>query len=78
MDWITVSIVIACLLVSAFFAASETALTGASKASMGLFSLFLSKCFCFTADEAAAGDGLRASHHSISMATPLSFHAPSD
>ena len=34
MDWITVSIVIACLLVSAFFAASETALTGASKASM--------------------------------------------
>jgi Mg2+/Co2+ transporter CorB len=34
LDWITVSIVIACLLVSAFFAASETALTGASKASM--------------------------------------------
>ena len=34
MDWITVSIVIACLLVSAFFAASETALTGASRASM--------------------------------------------
>jgi Mg2+/Co2+ transporter CorB len=34
LDWITVSIVIACLLVSAFFAASETALTGASRASM--------------------------------------------
>src|SRR5579885_60987 len=34
MDWFTISIVIACLLVSAFFAASETALTGASRASM--------------------------------------------
>jgi len=34
MDWVTLSIVIACLLVSAFFAASETALTGASRASM--------------------------------------------
>jgi len=34
MDWFTVSIVIGCLLVSAFFAASETALTGASRASM--------------------------------------------
>jgi len=34
MDWITISIVIGCLLVSAFFAASETALTGASRASM--------------------------------------------
>src|SRR5450756_1694108 len=34
MDWFTLSIVIACLLVSAFFAASETALTGASRASM--------------------------------------------
>ena len=34
MDWITFSIVVACLLVSAFFAASETALTGASRASM--------------------------------------------
>jgi len=34
MDWVTVSIVIVCLLVSAFFAASETALTGASRASM--------------------------------------------
>jgi Mg2+/Co2+ transporter CorB len=34
MDWITVSIVLFCLLVSAFFAASETALTGASRASM--------------------------------------------
>src|SRR6202046_5929866 len=34
MDWITVSIVLVCLLVSAFFAASETALTGASRASM--------------------------------------------
>src|ERR1700727_3264375 len=34
MDWITVSIVIFCLLASAFFAASETALTGASRASM--------------------------------------------
>ena len=34
MDWITYSIVIGCLLVSAFFAASETALTGASRASM--------------------------------------------
>src|SRR5258706_7908196 len=34
MDWLALSIVIACLLVSAFFAASETALTGASRASM--------------------------------------------
>src|SRR3954462_6940835 len=34
LDWITLSIVIACLLVSGFFAASETALTGASRASM--------------------------------------------
>ena len=34
MDWITLSIVIGCLLVSAFFSASETALTGASRASM--------------------------------------------
>jgi Mg2+/Co2+ transporter CorB len=34
MDWFTLSIVVACLLVSAFFAASETALTGASRASM--------------------------------------------
>ena len=34
MDWITFSIVIVCLLVSAFFSASETALTGASRASM--------------------------------------------
>ena len=34
MDWITFAIVIGCLLVSAFFAASETALTGASRASM--------------------------------------------
>src|SRR3978361_1470367 len=34
MDWFTLSIVIALLLVSAFFAASETALTGASRASM--------------------------------------------
>ena len=34
MDWITLSIVVACLLVSAFFSASETALTGASRASM--------------------------------------------
>jgi len=34
MDWVTLSIVIACLLVSAFFSASETALTGASRASM--------------------------------------------
>jgi Mg2+/Co2+ transporter CorB len=34
MDWFTLSIVIACLLASAFFAASETALTGASRASM--------------------------------------------
>src|SRR3954471_19024955 len=34
MDWIAFSIVIVCLLVSAFFAASETALTGASRASM--------------------------------------------
>ena len=34
MDWITFSIVIACLLGSAFFSASETALTGASRASM--------------------------------------------
>jgi len=34
MDWITVTIVVLCLLVSAFFAASETALTGVSRASM--------------------------------------------
>src|ERR1700719_201544 len=34
MGWVTFSIVIGCLLVSAFFAASETALTGASRASM--------------------------------------------
>src|SRR5215469_12385748 len=34
MDWIDLSIVIGCLLVSAFFSASETALTGASRASM--------------------------------------------
>jgi len=34
MDWIAFSIVLFCLLVSAFFAASETALTGASRASM--------------------------------------------
>src|SRR3984957_17102035 len=34
MDWITFSIVLVCLLVSAFFAGSETALTGASRASM--------------------------------------------
>src|SRR6266581_6463065 len=34
MDWLAFSIVILLLLVSAFFAASETALTGASRASM--------------------------------------------
>src|SRR5207244_13637343 len=34
MDWLAFSIVIFLLLVSAFFAASETALTGASRASM--------------------------------------------
>src|ERR1700754_1043730 len=34
MDWFTISIVLACLFVSAFFSASETALTGASRASM--------------------------------------------
>src|SRR6185369_8668671 len=34
MDWLGFSIVIVCLLVSGFFAASETALTGASRASM--------------------------------------------
>src|SRR5207237_3332996 len=34
MDWFTFSVVVSCLLVSAFFAASETALTGASRASM--------------------------------------------
>src|SRR5438477_2574656 len=34
MDWIAFSIVIVCLLVSAFFASSETALIGASRASM--------------------------------------------
>ena len=34
MDWLTFVIVVACLLVSAFFSASETALTGASRASM--------------------------------------------
>ncbi|OAF13498.1 hypothetical protein AYJ54_05805 [Bradyrhizobium centrolobii] len=34
MDWLGFSIVVFCLLISAFFAASETALTGASRASM--------------------------------------------
>jgi magnesium and cobalt exporter, CNNM family len=34
MDWITFAVVVICLLVSAFFAASETALTGASRGSM--------------------------------------------
>src|SRR3954447_24610092 len=34
MDWLAFSIVIFCLLVSAFFSASETALTAASRASM--------------------------------------------
>src|SRR3954463_13526430 len=34
MDWLTFSIVIACLFFSAFFSASETALTGSSRASM--------------------------------------------
>src|SRR5712672_2619598 len=34
MDWLTLSIVIILLLVSAFFSASETALTSASRASM--------------------------------------------
>lgn len=34
MNWLALSIVFFCLLVSAFFAASETALTGASRASM--------------------------------------------
>jgi Mg2+/Co2+ transporter CorB len=34
MDWLGFSIVVFCLLVSGFFAASETALTGASRASM--------------------------------------------
>src|SRR5215475_2082190 len=34
MDWLGFTIVILCLLVSAFFAASETALTAASRASM--------------------------------------------
>src|SRR5476651_2493214 len=34
MDWLTFSIIIACLFFSAFFSASETALTGASRASM--------------------------------------------
>src|SRR6202163_2755915 len=34
MDWFTPAVVIGCLLVSAFFSASETALTGASRASM--------------------------------------------
>src|SRR5476649_716265 len=34
MDWLTFSIIVACLLLSALFAASETALTGASRASM--------------------------------------------
>jgi Mg2+/Co2+ transporter CorB len=34
MEWIIFSTVVACLLISAFFAASETALTGVSRASM--------------------------------------------
>src|ERR1700755_3243221 len=34
MDWFTFGIVITCLLISAFFSASETALTGSSRASM--------------------------------------------
>jgi Mg2+/Co2+ transporter CorB len=34
MDWMIFSIVVGCLLISAFFSASETALTGSSRASM--------------------------------------------
>src|SRR3569832_2276845 len=34
MDWLTFVILVGCLLISAFFSASETALTGASRASM--------------------------------------------
>ena len=34
MNWLTFSIVIGCLLISAFFSMSETALTAASRASM--------------------------------------------
>ena len=34
MHWFAFSVVLGCLFVSAFFAASETALTGASRASM--------------------------------------------
>jgi Mg2+/Co2+ transporter CorB len=34
MDWLSFGVVIGCLLVSAFFSASETALTGASRANM--------------------------------------------
>jgi magnesium and cobalt exporter, CNNM family len=34
MEWVTFAVVVVCLLISAFFAASETALTGASRASM--------------------------------------------
>ncbi len=34
MDWFTFGIVISCLVISAFFSASETALTGSSRASM--------------------------------------------
>jgi Mg2+/Co2+ transporter CorB len=34
MEWLALSVVIVCLLVSAFFAASETALTGSSRGSM--------------------------------------------
>jgi Mg2+/Co2+ transporter CorB len=34
MDWFTIAIVLGCLVISAFFSASETALTGSSRASM--------------------------------------------
>ena len=33
-DWISLAIVVVCLLVSAFFSGSETALTASSRASM--------------------------------------------
>jgi Mg2+/Co2+ transporter CorB len=34
MDWLTIAIVLGCLMVSAFFSSSETALTGSSRANM--------------------------------------------
>ena len=66
MDWFAVSIVLACLFVSAFFSASETALTGASRASMLRLSKqrnseagFVSALFAMRERMIGAGHGVR-------------------